>query len=461
MIKRIIKRFLKSSTNKSTKKTVISKPKAVKPKQSKPKQSKPKQPPKPKGPLFKDLGLPENILSSLTKNGYIELTPIQEKTYPLVAAGKDICGLAETGSGKTAACVIPTIQNIDDSLNAIQALIIVPTRELCLQYVTEIMKIAENTKITSFAVYGGSDKEIQVAKINHGVQVLVATPGRLIDLIYDGIITFSSVKTLILDEADELLDEGFLEDIEFLMSCLINKHQTLMFSATMADEIKELADKYMNSPEFVTLISDRPTPKSIKHYFANLPHTRKLSKFLELVNHEEIEQAIIFCNSRVGVDKIYRSIKSKLDNCEYIHGGLNQDVRSNIFWKFKNKKIRFLITTDVTGRGVDFTYVTHVFNWDLPNAIEQYTHRTGRTGRMGKEGKAITFVTKNELHNLTRIIKDKEIKAIWLGHNPLLSDIPDKFQTRKKKVHSGTSNYKGNKKAPYSGNNNRNKKDHK
>ena len=415
---------------------------------------KPAQPKPKKRTLFKDLNLSENIMSALEKIGYEEMTPIQEETYPLITSGKDICGLAETGSGKTAACAIPLVQGIDQSLNAIQGLIIVPTRELCLQYVTEIMKIAENTNIMPFAVYGGSDKEIQVAKLKHGVHILVATPGRLIDHIYDGIINLTDVKCLILDEADELLNEGFLEDIEFLMSCLVNSHQTLMFSATMPADIKKLADKYMKEPNFISLIDKNPSPKSIKHCFTFLSFHRKQSKLSEIFKQEEMEQAIIFCNSRTGVDKLHRAFKGEIENLDFIHGGLNQDLRSSIFWKFKNKKIKTLITTDVTGRGVDFSHVTHVINWDLPFAIEQYTHRTGRTGRMGRTGKAITFVTKNDLFTLKKIIQTKDLKPIWLGQDPFLQDVNDRFQQRKSKSHSNQNSNNRNRRKPYNKNNN-------
>jgi ATP-dependent RNA helicase DeaD len=409
---------------------------------------KPVQPKPARRTLFKDLDLSDNILTALEKIGYEEMTPIQEQTYPIITSGKDLCGLAETGSGKTAACAIPLVNKVDENLNAIQGLIIVPTRELCLQYVTEIMKIADNTKVMPFAVYGGSDKEIQVAKLNHGVHILVATPGRLIDHIYDGIINLSDVKCLILDEADELLNEGFLEDIEFLMSCLVNAHQTLMFSATMAEDIKKLADKYMNEPDFISLIDKTPSPKSIKHCFTFLSYHRKQSKLTEIFRQEEIEQAIIFCNSRTGVDKLYRSFKGQIENLDFIHGGLNQDLRSSIFWKFKSKKIKTLITTDVTGRGVDFSHVTHVINWDLPFAIEQYTHRTGRTGRMGRTGKAITFVTKNDLFTLKKIIQTKDISPVWIGQDPFLQNVNDRVQNRKTKTHSNHNSY-NNKRKPY------------
>jgi ATP-dependent RNA helicase DeaD len=197
--------------------------------------------------------------------GYDEMTPIQEASYPVIAAGHDLCALAETGSGKTAACAIPLIQKVDPTLNAIQALVIVPTRELCLQYVDEIHKIAVQSDIVPFAVYGGFSKSIQVAKLNHRVHILVATPGRLIDLMYDGAVNLSQVKCVILDEADELLKIGFLEDVEFIMSCILQDHQTLLFAATMDSDIKKLVDKTLNNPQHISLIDDRPSPESIEH----------------------------------------------------------------------------------------------------------------------------------------------------------------------------------------------------
>ena len=390
---------------------------------------------------FKNLGLSENILQALKKLGYERMTPIQEHSFPLIASGKDLCALAETGSGKTAACSIPLIQKIDPNLNSIQGLVIVPTRELCLQYVTEIMNISEFTKVVPFAVYGGAEKSIQIAKIKHEVHILVATPGRLIDLIYEGVINLSDIKCLILDEADELLDEGFLDDIKFIMSCILHEHQTLMFSATMPDEIRQLADESLKNPEYISLIDENPTPRSIEHIFKFVPYNRKQTELMEIFNKEDIKQAIIFCNSRSAVDKTFRSFKGKIKDLEYIHGGLTQDVRSSIFWKFKKGKIRFLFTTDVTGRGVDFTNVTHVINMDFPTALEQYTHRTGRSGRMGRRGTAITFVTKYDLINLKKLIKTKNIFPIWMGKNPLLDKVPDKFQDRKKKVHSKYKRY--------------------
>ncbi|MCD6153976.1 MAG: DEAD/DEAH box helicase [Syntrophobacterales bacterium] len=368
---------------------------------------------------FCELGLPPNILRAIENMGYKEMTPIQEATYPVIMSGMDLCALAETGSGKTAACAVPLIQKIDTVKNAIQGLIIVPTRELCIQYVDEIAKAAAWSDVVLFAVFGGFSKEIQIAKIKHGAHILVATPGRLIDLLYDGVVSLSNVKCVILDEADELLQEGFIEDIEFIMSCMINKHQTLLFAATMDDNITKLSQDYLKDPRYISLIKKRAAPVSIEHYFTYLHPNRKGAELTKYLGGEDVSQAIIFCNARHKVDNLFRDIRKRYKGIEYIHAGLSQDKRSSIFRKFKTKKLRYLIATDVAGRGLDFTHVSHVVNWDLPDNGTQYTHRTGRSGRMGRKGRAFTLVTRSDLPKLREIIRTKKITPRWIGKNPL------------------------------------------
>ncbi len=386
---------------------------------------------------FSELHLPPQILESIVQMGYDEMTPIQEASYPVIAAGHDLCALAETGSGKTAACAIPLIQKVDPTLNAIQALVIVPTRELCLQYVDEIHKIAVQSDIVPFAVYGGFSKSIQVAKLNHRVHILVATPGRLIDLMYDGAVNLSQVKCVILDEADELLKIGFLEDVEFIMSCILQDHQTLLFAATMDSDIKKLVDKTLNNPQHISLIDDRPSPESIEHYFEYVTPKNKETELMRYLEEEDIVQAIIFCNARHKVDALYRNMKKNVKDIEYIHAGLSQEKRSSIYRQYRNNKVRFLIATDVAGRGLDFSNVSHVINWDFPGDGEQYTHRTGRSGRMGRKGKALTFITKRELSTLRSLIRHKKLVAHWIGQNPLQEDgEPGGENLRKKRKRS-------------------------
>lgn len=367
---------------------------------------------------FSELNLPDNIMRSLKRMGFEELTPIQEATYPLIAEGRDICALAETGSGKTSACAIPLVQKIDPNLKAIQGLVLVPTRELCLQYMKEVETVAAKTPVVSFAVYGGTQKDFQISVLNHGVHILVATPGRLIDLMYDQVLDFSHVQCAILDEADELLKVGFLEDIEFILSCIRHEHQTLLFSATMPDDIKKLANDCMRNPEFISLIKKRAAPTSIEHWFRYVHPKFKQDELIQYLKTEKAKQVIIFCNARHLVDKLFRAIKRECKDVEYIHAGLSQDIRSSIFNRFKKQRIRYLIATDVVGRGLDFSHVSHVINWNLPQGDEQYTHRTGRTGRMGRKGKAFTFITRHDLPHLSQIIQAKKINPHWAGKNP-------------------------------------------
>ncbi|MCK5345984.1 MAG: DEAD/DEAH box helicase, partial [Candidatus Heimdallarchaeota archaeon] len=342
---------------------------------------------------FSELNLPENILRTLNKIGFDEMTPIQEATYPVIFSGQDLCALAETGSGKTAACAIPLIQKVDTELDAIQGLVIVPTRELCIQYVDEIKRLAAKTPVVPYAVFGGTEKKINITNLKQTVHILVATPGRLIDLMYEGVIDFPQVKCAILDEADELLKVGFIDDIEFILSCIRIEHQTLLFSATMDDNTKKLAHDCLKDPKHISLISDRASPESIDHYFTYVNRHRKHSEFLKYLEGEKVKQMLIFCNARHMVDKLFRTLSQDIKNVEYIHAGLSQDKRSSIFQRFKRGKIHYLIATDVAGRGLDFSSVSHVVNWDYPGGAEQYTHRTGRAGRMSRKGKAFTFIT--------------------------------------------------------------------
>ena len=371
---------------------------------------------------FSDMNLPSNMLAALEKMGFEEMTPIQEATYPVIAAGQDLCAIAETGTGKTAACAIPLIQKVDTTENTIQGLVVVPTRELCLQYVGDIQRIVQKTDLAPFAIYGGFSREIQTAKLKHGVHILVATPGRLMDLLYEGTVNLSSVKCVILDEADELLQEGFFNEIKLLLSCIIHEHQTILFSATMADDIKKLTHDFMRDPQHISLIKERAAPASIEHCFFYLHPKNKQSELEKFIKEENISQAIIFCNARHLVDKLFRTLRSSVKDVDYIHAGLRQEKRTSIISRFRRKDIHYLIATDVAGRGLDFSHVSHVINWDFPGGKEQYTHRTGRAGRMGRKGKAFTFVCKHDLPAFTELIRNKKISPVWVGKDPFLKE---------------------------------------
>jgi ATP-dependent RNA helicase DeaD len=370
---------------------------------------------------FTELGLKPEILKALKKMGYEDLTPIQEKTFAHILSGKDMVATAETGSGKTAACGIPMVQRIDTNLNAVQGLILVPTRELALQYVSAISDIAKQSKVLPFAAYGGFSMQIQMSKLEHGVHILVATPGRLIDLIYNSPLSLSEVTTFVLDEADEMLNMGFITDVEFVMSCLIHEHQTLLFSATMPREVRNLTGKYLKDPLHIELNTTQVAPKSLKHNFKQIGRNNHIETLVEYIKDSNPKQAIVFCNSRRNVEKVYDHLKKKFDSIEIIHGGLDQGRRTSIFNRFKKLNVKLIIATDVAGRGLDFSHVTHVINYEFPNSLLAYTHRTGRTARMGQEGTAMTFYTRGNLRDLAEVITKTKIDPIWHGQAPDLN----------------------------------------
>ncbi len=373
---------------------------------------------------FSELDLKPEILKALTNMGYQDLTPIQEKTFSPILNGRDLLARAETGSGKTAACSIPLVQMIDPSLNAIQALILVPTRELALQYVEEIDKISRLADVVPFAIFGGFPMGIQKAKLRDKVHILVATPGRLIDFLYHTTsIDLSCVRTLVLDEADEMLKMGFIEDIDFIMSCLIHEHQTLFFAATMPEEIDRLIKVYLKEPVRMELNKERVAPQSLVHHFQYMGRRDRLNALIEYLKREKISQALIFCNSRHHGEKLIRELEGRFKSIGYIHGGLEQSKRTSIFERFRRNEITFMIATDIAGRGLDFSHVSHVINYDYPCDLESYTNRTGRTGRMGRSGIAMTFVTDQELRVLKSLFKMNRIDPVWHGNIPNLQNI--------------------------------------
>ena len=385
---------------------------------------------------FSELDLKPEILRALTQMGYQDLTPIQEKTFLPILSGKNILARAETGSGKTAACGIPLVQMIDPSLNAIQALILVPTRELALQYVEEIDNIARHTDVVPFAIFGGFSMEIQKAKLRDRVHILIATPGRLIDFLYHtSTIDLSRVRTVVVDEADEMLKMGFIEDLDFILSCLIQEHQTLFFAATMPEEMNRLIRTYLQEPLRVELNKEQVAPQGLIHHFQYTKHRDRLNALIEYLKDEQISQAIIFCNSRRHGEKLTRELEGKFESIGYIHGGLEQSKRTSIFERFRRKEITFMVATDLAGRGLDFSHVSHVINYDYPCGLESYTHRTGRTARMGRSGIAMTFVTDQELRVLKSLFRMNRIDPVWHGDIPNLQTVSKHDGKRDDKKH--------------------------
>ena len=374
---------------------------------------------------FTELDLQPEILKALDEMHYEDMTPIQEQAIPDVLAGCDMLGLAETGSGKTGACGVPLIQLTDPNLNAIQALILVPTRELALQYVQELDDIARHTGVVPFAIFGGFDMGIQKAKLRHKVHILVATPGRLIDFLWNTKLDLTQVRAVVLDEADEMLKMGFIEDVDFILSCLIHEHRTLLFSATMPGEIDRLTKTYLKDPVRVELNKDQIAPQSLIHCFQRTGRNR-LQALTDYLEKEDIQQALLFCNSRDKATDLHKDLQKKMDSLEFIHGGLEQDRRISIFNRFRRKQIKFMVATDVAARGLDFSHVTHVVNYDFPFSSQAYTHRTGRTGRMGRTGTAMTFVADRDLGSLKILLKDNRIEPVWSGSAPDLEKAPSR-----------------------------------
>ncbi len=376
---------------------------------------------------FTELPLKPEILRALKELGYQDMTPIQEQTFQHITEGRDIIAMAETGSGKTAACGVPMIQRVDPTIKAVQGLILVPTRELALQYVSAITSMAKYTPIAPFAVYGGFAMDIQNMKLEHGVHILVATPGRLIDLLYNSPLSLSDVCMFVLDEADEMLNMGFISDVEFVISCLMREHQTLLFSATMPKPIKELARKYLKNPAIVELNLDQIAPQNLRHHFMPVALHHRFQALCDYLAQARPRQAILFCNSRINCEKLHQKMKTKYqDKVEMIHGGMEQTRRTSLFNGFRKKQIQYMIATNIASRGLDFTHVSHVINYDFPKGQEAYTHRTGRTARMGREGVAMTFYSHENLSDLNMIIRRQNIQPIWEGEEPNLSHIKAK-----------------------------------
>jgi ATP-dependent RNA helicase DeaD len=369
-------------------------------------------------PTFNELNLKPEVLAALEKNGYKHPTEVQKEAIPPILQGHDVIALAKTGSGKTAACAIPVSNEVNIELAHVQALVIVPTRELALQYAVEAQKIGSVRGVKTFAMYGGEDASIQRAKLVNGVHVLVSTPGRLIDFIYSRDVDLSHVKILILDEADEMLSMGFIDDLDFIMGCLVNKHQTCLFSATMPAPIKKIAERFMVSPVTIKPSADNETPSKIDKHFVYLEHGDRDDKMVELLKSMNPKQAMIFCHSRIQVEKVCQALKRKLDQVDYLHAGLTQDVRTIITNKFRSGKVKYLVATDVAARGLDFSNVTHVFIYELSDDPDVFIHRSGRTGRIGREGTVVTFVTKRELWILRKILAQLNEEPQWIGEPP-------------------------------------------
>ena len=346
---------------------------------------------------FSELNISETTLKSVKRMGFEEATPIQEGTIRLGMEGKDIIGQAQTGTGKTTAFGIPLIEKIDTKDGNVQGLVIAPTRELAIQVSEELYRLGQDKNVRILSVYGGQEISRQIRALKNRPQIIVGTPGRLLDHINRRTLKLDNVNTLILDEADEMLNMGFIEDIQTIMSSVPDTRQTLLFSATMPDAIRRIAEKFMKTPEIVKIKSKEMTVENIEQFYVKSVEREKFDVLSRLLNVQQPELAIIFGRTKRRVDELAKALNIRGYVAEGIHGDLSQAKRMSVLKQFKAGKVDILVATDVAARGLDISGVSHVYNFDIPQDPESYVHRIGRTGRAGKKGVAVTFVTPREM----------------------------------------------------------------
>jgi ATP-dependent RNA helicase DeaD len=359
---------------------------------------------------FKDLGLSPAIQQALDELGYVEPSPIQEEAIPELLGGHDVIGQAQTGTGKTAAFGLPMLQYLDADNDEVQAVVLTPTRELCIQVTQALRSYAEHLDIEIVAVFGGAPIRSQQSQLRSGAHVVVATVGRMMDLMSRRSLVLTAARFVVLDEADEMLDLGFIEDVEKILRMCPSGRQTALFSATMPPPIKKLAEGYMYDPVTVRITPKTLTVDAIAQAFVEVPAREKAARLVELLKAEEPEQAIIFCRTKIGASRLERTLKDKGLNVKALHGDMSQGSRDGVMIAFKDHRVNLLVATDIAARGLDVEHVTHVINYDVPNSSETYVHRIGRTGRVGRTGRAITFVTPDERDEIGRIERDVNTK---------------------------------------------------
>ena len=365
---------------------------------------------------FEDLKLIDPIIKALKDQNYIEPTDIQAKSIPLILNGDDVLGSAQTGTGKTAAFAIPIIQQLMNSeLNhqknrKISSLIVTPTRELAIQIEENFKAYSKYTKLRSTVIFGGVSQHSQTRILSNGIDILIATPGRLLDLMNQGYITINDVKYFVLDEADRMLDMGFIHDIKKIIAKLPKKRQSLFFSATMPQNILDLSRQILINPEKVTVNAVSSAADTIKQFLYKTNKNNKKDLLLHILKDSKLDQVLLFSRTKHGADKIVRNLKNKNINCAAIHGDRNQNQRQKALKDFKENKIRLLVATDIAARGIDISKLRYVINYDIPNESETYVHRIGRCGRAGEEGISISICEPEEnayVRDIEKLIKQK------------------------------------------------------
>lgn len=354
---------------------------------------------------FRSLPLSEVMLEALDAALYLEPTPIQSGLIPLALQGIDVLGQARTGTGKTAAFVIPILERLRSRKEAHgpQALILVPTRELAVQVRDEVVKLSKGRKVVAVAIYGGKPIRAQIEKLRRGAEIIVGTPGRLLDHIHRGTLALTQIHLVVLDEADRMLDIGFRPDIEKILRRLPKERQTLLLSATVPPPVERLAARYMQDHQTLNFSPKEVSVETIEQFYFTVEPERKFELLVRLLQREKPQQAIIFCRTKRGTERVFQNLSKRIRDVGCIHGDLPQRGRDRAMAQFREGQVRYLIATDVVGRGIDVSSISHIINYDLPEFCDDYVHRVGRTGRMGREGVAYSFVTPEQGRELTRI----------------------------------------------------------
>ncbi|SDD78943.1 DEAD/DEAH box helicase [Paenibacillus sp. cl123] len=358
---------------------------------------------------FASLGVSEQVSEALLKFGYQEPTPIQKEAIPTILSGSDLIAQAQTGTGKTLAFVLPILETADPSKSHVQALIVTPTRELAIQITEEVQRWAPLMGLNVLSAYGGQDVERQLRKLEGGVHIIVATPGRLLDHIRRESVALHKLSILVLDEADQMLHMGFLPEVEEIISVTPSRRQTLLFSATMPQRIRDLAKIYMRNPLEVEVKAKRVTLDGIEQLLIQTTDRGKLDTLCKLIDDENPYLAMIFCRTKLRAGKLRAELAERGYSCDELHGDLTQAKREQVMKRFRDAKIQLLIATDLAARGLDIEGITHVFNYDIPHDAENYIHRIGRTGRAGQTGKAITLAAPRDAEYIELI--ERGIKA--------------------------------------------------
>lgn len=353
---------------------------------------------------FSSLGIRPELAQFLKESGITRPTPVQVQTIPALLAGKDVIAQAQTGTGKTLAFLLPMLEKIKVSGSHIQALIVTPTRELTLQITAEAKKLASLLDIKVLSVYGGQDVDEQIRKLKGHPQLVIGTPGRLLDHVRRKTLVLSGVTKLVLDEADQMLHMGFLAEVEEVIQLTSPKRQTMLLSATMPPKVRALAARYMTKPADIQIKTANVTLDEIKQIIIELPEDSKLAKLCSMIEEAQPYLAIVFCHTKERTKAVNTALLQRGYNCDELHGDLSQTKRTQVMKRFSQAKLQILVATDIAARGLDIEGVTHVFSYDIPHDAESYIHRIGRTGRAGETGMAITFVAPGE-HLYLRLIE--------------------------------------------------------